>query len=203
MNKTWRKTLSVGVVLAISLAGCASKQAETKPTKPTKAAKPTQVASSPKQGGEQKALAEKKKLGTWEGDPPAFPLKGNEHTKDGAANVAAYWISATDYAIFTGNTEPMEKVTSTDQPAFRTIRAISESFKETGRYFGKPLKFALDIQELVSEDTFDNQFEVYEPQRMTEKGEKIPEKHGLIKVRTKWVGAKWKVLEVGAKDDAE
>ncbi|MDO4666184.1 MAG: DUF6318 family protein [Actinomycetaceae bacterium] len=198
MNKTWHKTLSVGVVLAISLTGCASKQTE---TKPTKTAKPTQVASSPKQGGEQKALAEKKKLGTWEGPPPQCPPICHEHSKDGAATTAANWIRATDYAIFTGNTESLEKATSSSMPAFAVIRKIKEEFKKRGKTFGKPLQYKFDLQEVMNENTFDTQFIVEEYEHVSERGDKIPGDRGIIRIRTIFQENHWVVEAVTAEKD--
>ncbi|MDO4665852.1 MAG: DUF6318 family protein [Actinomycetaceae bacterium] len=198
MRKLWFITPILSVVLVISMGGCAGKDPNVAQPKPGKA-----VSVSQKSAAGQQGLVEKEKLGTWQGDIPSYPLKGSENTREGAATVAAFWVSALNYAMFTGDTKPLEAATGPEQPAFKMVKRLQEHYKEKGRYFGKPLTFSLEQQELVDEKTFDTQFHIKESAYTLERGENIPAAEGVAKIRTTYTGSKWIVVNSNSEEMSE
>ncbi|MDK8100574.1 DUF6318 family protein [Winkia neuii] len=148
---------ATALALALLCTGCSTAKNSTPEEKPTQPS-PTQTPSqtpTPKSG--------------WEDGPPLLPVQAQNNTQEGAIATGKFFIEANDYAIQTGDTQPMQEVIAKEGTAKQDFSSVEETLSKKGTWVSDKIKTELMIAEPRENTDLYVQFAVTQPPQTSTK----------------------------------
>ncbi|MDK8100766.1 DUF6318 family protein, partial [Winkia neuii] len=132
---------------------------------------------------------------------PLLPVQAQNNTQEGAIATGKFFIEAHDYAIQTGDMQPLHEVLLKDGDANESIKELEKRLNEKGTWVGEKATKELVAVEPQNDESFFLQFLVTQPPHThsTNKTEKAPKKKFDYAMNLVYKSDRWQIKSLASR----